>query len=122
MKNTLRDLVERTVWTFAQAFVGTLVATNVASGTVNWREVLVSSAVAGIVAVLKVLGVSASQVNTVVTTAQAVAQAPVVEAAVKAAESVPTVKNVVEKVAASPVVETSEDVARQVANSLLAGK
>lgn len=100
--NTVSDLLERTAWTFAQAFVGVLVGVNVTSGSVNWREVLISATVAGLVAALKVLGVKGSQVTTAKTLANA-------------ARTLPEVKKAEEY----PAVQTSEEVARRVARELV---
>ena len=40
--NTVADLMERAGWTFLQSFVGVLVGVNVTTGTVDWREVLIT--------------------------------------------------------------------------------
>lgn len=60
MKKAILDLVERVGWTFVQAAVGTLTASSLLNGHVDWRTVLVSAGVAGGVAGLKVLGINAS--------------------------------------------------------------
>lgn len=141
MKTAAYDLIERVGWTFVQAFVGSLVATNLAGSAVDWRQVLVSAAVAGLVAVLKVLGVNVAKARSATVAdvakvaetvpaladvakrveASPVADVPVAEV-VKEAEQIPAVTKAVETVSANPVVETSEDVARQVAEKLIDGK
>lgn len=61
MNNKVADLLDRSIWTFAQAAVGSLVAANLFSSTsVDWRSVLAAAAVAGGMAVLKVMGVNTS--------------------------------------------------------------
>lgn len=61
MNSKLADLLDRSIWTFAQAAIGSLVAANVfSSASVDWRSVLTAAAVAGGFAVLKVMGVNTS--------------------------------------------------------------
>lgn len=103
MKTTVVDMVERAGWTFAQAFVGSLVGINFVSGSTDWREVFVSALVAGLVAVLKVLGVTAAQVRSAQKAADVVA------------EEVP----VIHKLAETPVGQTTDDIARHVALELV---
>lgn len=64
------DLLERVGWTAMQAFVGVLAGVNLTDGAVDWQLVLTSAGVAALVAALKVLGVSGSQVTAVVGTAE----------------------------------------------------
>lgn len=120
--NRVLDTVERSAWTFLQAAVGALVGVNVATGSINWQEVLVTAVVAGIVAVLKSLGVTASQINELGTVVRTAKQDPAVAAVVAKAEQVPAVAATVAKVEQSPVVRTSEEVAREVAAQLISAQ
>jgi hypothetical protein len=54
MRFNYRDFLERVLWTFAQAFLGFLVAQNFV-GDIAWREVLIGAAVAGGIAAAKVV-------------------------------------------------------------------
>jgi hypothetical protein len=88
MRATLINTAERSAWTFVQAFLSTIVASAAFTGAVNWREVALSAAVAGGLAVLKSAGVSVTQLS----------------AALTVAERVPAVKTVVDHVATAPAV------------------
>lgn len=96
---SLVDLLERAGWTFVQSFVGVLVGLDLTAGAIDWKTSLVSAAVAGLVAALKVLGVKGAQVTAVVDTA----------------EKVPAVHRWTEH---TPVGQTTEEIARRVAREL----
>jgi hypothetical protein len=49
-----KDFLERVLWTFAQAFLGFLIAQNILD-EVDWKRLLVGAAVAGGIAAAKVI-------------------------------------------------------------------
>jgi hypothetical protein len=72
----LLDLVERSGWTFVQALAATIYAagqtTNFSS--INWQAALTGAGIAAVIAMLKALGVNASQTINEILAAAAVLQ------------------------------------------------
>lgn len=105
MKTATIDTLERAGWTFVQAFVGVLVGVNFSTGSTDWSQVLISAGVAGLVAALKAMGVTASQAKHVKDFSDAV-------------RAIGPVDQVMDRAEKNPAVRTTEQIAAEVIQRL----